>query len=416
MGGGKKSIIIILVALLLLGTGLALIACKSKKTSKIGDDNNSDNFIAAPQSAELKTPLVAVSFSHTPTFTIRQVVEGDTIRLFKSADCAEDTLLGSGVVEAGQTTVDITTDSLSSLGTYQIYANRTNAAGETSACSPRLTSYQLIGCPDGLYAHVEGNPEFGTDSFCVMVTEAKKGGENIPVSQYDGNPWGNISPNNAKAACKNIVVEHGSCDIISVMQWMTIAWDLEATDANWSLGTVGSGTLNRGHSDNNPGSALSISDSTDGWDQTGNDASSWTQKRTFILSNGEVLWDFAGNLGEWADWETGGDTFDIGPNTCPHAGVSPYNVDCPELDPKTYYPGNPAGIPQADYNSNVYNLGKIIGTSEENREAGLGGAAFRGGGWGNGVSAGIFQLHLQFHPNYATPGIGFRCVCTVTGE
>ena len=402
----QRSVITLFMMALLLGLGSTLSACKKKKKSIALD-------VTPPQFIALKTPRITPSFSTTPTFTVRQVDAGDTVRLFKSADCAEDSLLGSGVAGVGQTNVDITLTELSDLGTYPIYANRTNAAGTTSVCSAQLTSYQLIGCPDGLYAHVEGNPDLGTDAFCVMVTEARQGEGNIPVAQYAGTPWTSVNAINAKAACKSIPVEGGTCDLISNPQWMTLARDIEATDANWSGGEVGVGVLNRGHSDDDPANALSITYPADPWDGTGQTSTTWHQKRTHILSNGEEIWDLAGNVREWADWETGGDTFMVGPNTCPYDGKSPYSFVCEDLAPNDYLPGNPAGIDPAEYTASNYNIGTIYGTNEETRAAGSGGAALRGGYWGPGSVAGLFCLDLRFRPTFTHYSFGFRCVCLV---
>jgi len=84
MNISRKQLIITLIMAVILGTGIILTACKSKKKST--SDSNEDqniNTIAAPQYAELKTPLVAASFTNNPTFTVRQVEEGDTVRLYK---------------------------------------------------------------------------------------------------------------------------------------------------------------------------------------------------------------------------------------------------------------------------------------------------------------------------------------------
>jgi hypothetical protein len=212
-------------------------------------------------------------------------------------------------------------------------------------------------------------------------------------------------------------LEHGSCDLISNPQWMTAAREMEAMDENWGNGTIGDGFLKAGHSDGDPDNLLSISDSNDPLDQTNSDEGNWLQQRTNVLSSGEVVWDFAGNADEWADWETGGDTFTVGPNTCPitNPPARIYSIVCPALADNDYLPGNPTGMAPEDYGT-LY-IGRFQGTNETMRNQGSGGAARRGGHFELGYNySGIFFLSLSNGPTHVNPVVGFRCVCVVTGE
>lgn len=83
---------------------------------------------------------------------------------------------------------------------------------------------------------------------------------------------------------------------------------------NWVGGTVGTGLLFQGHTDNTPASTLATGDPTNPYDQTGNSGTSGaTQRRTLILANGVMardftlplghrveVWDFSGNVAEWS--------------------------------------------------------------------------------------------------------------------
>jgi len=409
----KKKLFYILLGLstLLLMAGI-VAACKSKKKSK--SSGGEESLIAAPSIASLKVPAHSPDFSSTPTFTVSGVESGDTVRLFVSSDCREDTLVGSGVVANEQTSLDITISALSVAGNFPIYANRTTSAGETSRCSAKLATYQFITCPEN-YVPVEGNDELGVEPFCVMRTEARVGNNALPMSDNLRYPWNYISGRGAKKACQMLSSPEVSCDLISNRQWMAMAWDIETTDANWSEGIAGSGTLNRGHSDNNPGKILNISDVNNPWDQTGQDSSTWHQKRTHILSNGSVIWDLAGNVREWADWTTGGAEFSLGPNTCDVEYKSPLSFTCAELNLLDYIALNPGGIDPAAYLANSYGIGKISGTSAAKQAVGDGGAALRGGHWAHGVNAGIYYLVLDSGPLYTEVSAGFRCVCVVHG-
>ena len=399
----RKHLIVTSSLVLLLSLAAILGACHKKR-------KNSD---PGPLMLELKTPKVSPGFSTTPTYTVSGVRAGDEVRLFGDANCSAGEELGRAVVGSGQNKVDVTLDELPALGSYSIYLNRTTA-GQVSPCSGELAVYQLIGCPDESYVPVDGNPSLGTDSFCVMKTEARQGANNIPVAQYAELPWTTIPPQQCKTACQNIPIEHGSCDLISNAQWMTIARDIETNPANWSGGAVGNGTLNRGLnsvSTNSCGSGITIADPTDPYAPEEN---TWANKRTFSLSNGEEIWDFAGNVNEYVDWESGGDTVHPGPNTCPHV-LPPqeyYEVDCPELSPNDFWPANPAGI--EEYSFKTYGLGSFMGTTDSRRI--YRGYALRGGKCNDLIYGGIYSLNLVGEADHTVSETGFRCVCTVTGE
>ena len=354
----------------------------------------------APVAVSLKEPATSPGFSRNPVFTVRYVKPGETVRLFKDASCTQE--IGSAVVAAGQTTIDITTMTLINGGLYEVHANATSIYGYTSACSTAYASYVAESCPDESFVPVEGNEELGVDAFCVFRTEARNDGNDIAVSTYTGEPWGMINPNNAKTACRNISVDEGVCDLISNVEWLAIARNIEATAANWSGGAVGDGALNTGHSDKDPYENLTISNPNNPWDQTGQDSSTWSQKRTHVLSNGGVLWDFAGNLAEWTDWELGGNTMTAGPSGCSASWTNIYDFECEGLNHQDYYPGNPAGIALEDYTADLVGLGKVYG--------GTGGYALRGGKWNSSSNVpGIYCLTLN-QSNGHWADAGFRCV------
>jgi len=352
-----------------------------------------------PSSVMLKDPVSSPGFVNVPTFTVRYVKPGETVRIFKDASCTQQ--IGSGVVAAEKNSIDLQSSTLTA-ATYNVYANTTNIYGHTSPCSTAYASYVLTVCPDDSYVPVNGNADYGCGSFCVFKTEAKNNGYNVPVAQYEETPWVSVRTSGAKSGCRGISVAQGYVDLISNDEWMVIARDIEATAANWSGGEVGNGTLNRGHSDSNPGNSLSISDPTDPWDQTGQDSSTWTQKRTHVLSNGEIIWDFAGNANEWVDWERGGDSFSLGPQTCESAWKSPLRFECEDLAPLAYQPANPAGLTIEQYDASNTNTGGVYG--------GVGGAAIRGGHAKYGIDAGVFSLHLGSANNSFYSTVGFRCV------
>lgn len=176
--------------------------------------------------------------------------------------------------------------------TYNISSTGSISQG---ACSGHGTSGQIAAiqpptdCPAG-FIPVPGNISLGTDGFCVMKYEAKNVG-GIPASQATGTPWVSISQPAAMTASQNAC---SGCQLITEAQWMTIAANVMSVADNWTGGSIGSGTVYAGHSDNSPASPLAAS-SNDSDNYYGTGQTSGTQRRTLTLTNGEVIWDFSGN-------------------------------------------------------------------------------------------------------------------------
>ncbi len=192
----------------------------------------------------------------------------------------------------------------------RVYVNTTETAANFS-------------CPTG-YIKVPGNSLYQTKDFCVMKYEAKavatidptvglttpNTGSNtiannttatisangrIVASVASGFPIAQMRPTTAASYCTT-----AGASLISNAEWMTIARNIEAQGVNWTGGTVGSGGLWRGHSDNSPAGALEASTDNDPYFRTGNTSPS-IERRTHTLSNGEVIWDLSGNVWEWTN-------------------------------------------------------------------------------------------------------------------
>lgn len=156
-------------------------------------------------------------------------------------------------------------------------------------------SYSPDVCGQG-YILVPGDSRYGTSTFCVMKYEAKNVNGQA-VSQAGGAPWTSITWNDAvavsAAACS-------SCHLISEAEWMTVAANILGVPSNWSGGAVGSGYVYSGHNDNAPSAPLAAStDDTQGY--YGETNTGGNQRRTLTLSNGEVIWDMAGNVAEFTN-------------------------------------------------------------------------------------------------------------------
>ena len=370
------------------------IGINNEKDTK---SNKSTQTVTAPTSLSLYTPASSPSFESNPTIRVTGVNSGDTVKLFSDSNCTNQV----GSTLAGGSSVDIVTNNLEA-GSYTFYASLTTSDNETSDCSSANTNYIVATCPTG-YIEVPANSDFSVNDFCVMKFEAKEGGNSDPVSIAAGIPWGSNSIADAKLKCKNL---GDGFDLISNPEWMTIATNIEAVASNWSGNEVGSGKLFRGHSDNDPAGPIEISDETNLYSDTGNNASQalgfgLEQRRTHNLSNGEVIWDLSGNIFELVDWTLGGD-LSPGPTTCADNHWEQFiDVNCGALSNADYMPANPAAITASNYNSNYF-IGKFRGSTN--------GYARRGGTYQSQNSCGIFLLGLDFKITQSSPGVGFRCV------
>jgi len=262
-----------------------------------------------------------------------------------------------------------------------------------------------LGCPIG-YILVPKKTGYTSANFCVAKYEAKRSGS-IAVSQAGGTPWGSLTVDQAVLACQANGVNY---DLIINAEWQTLAQNIQLVAANWSGGAVNNGSINRGHSDNEPANAL-VADQSDSnaCANTGQTCSNSTwsdQRRTHLLSNGEVIWDLAGNVWEWVK------------------------------DPNYEVSGNDDYISQITDTSHpdTFNIGSITGTikflfgpvgyfddidefiSGEYGGFGkawleyIGGTIARGSYWNPAEPSGIFTVRLDLGNSNRFPGIGFRCV------
>src|SRR5262249_47501924 len=143
--------------------------------------------------------------------------------------------------------------------------------------------------------------QLGTTDFCISKFEMKSTGGSV-TSAASGVPASDVARDTAAASCSAL---GGGVSLPSNAQWQTLARNIELVAENWSGGVVGTGAINRGHSDVNPNTALAVGNLADPCDQTGNPGCSnganadFSQKRIHVLSTGSVIWDVAGNVNEW---------------------------------------------------------------------------------------------------------------------
>ncbi len=308
------------------------------------------------------------------------------------------------VIPAGTTsgTISVSTTVDSKIEVNEVF-NVTLASTDQGSLGTSIGTGIILNddlCPSG-FVPVNGDTALGTNNFCVMTYEAKDD-SGAPISEAAGTPWVSISATSAQGQCSSIseVGYTGTFSLISNPEWMTIARDVERTPANWEGGSVGSSHIPRGHSDNSPANSIEVIDSTDPYDSTGNSSgqsagSGWEQKRVHILTGGSEIWDFAGNVWEWTDWNPGTSTFATGP-TNETASWQEFSVaPSGSLTNDDYKPNN-------DTYGSTKSFGKWYG--------GTNGAATRGGQWSDTINAGVFSLHLDRAVSTTVSDVGFRCV------
>ena len=246
-------------------------------------------------------------------------------------------------------------------------------------------------CPSGFIV-APGSGTYGTSDFCVMKYEAKQASATVPISQASGTPWVSISQTDAITYSANVAGCTG-CHLITEAEWLTIAHNVLSVDSNWSGGSVGSGYIYRGHNEDQPTIGILAASSNDGDGYAGA-----SQRRTLTLTNGEVIWDLAGNADDWTSGQTSGG----------QPGASGYAwrqwnaiAGTGSLSPN---PHPSYGTPAASNWTSSNGIGQIYSSSTETGLRGF----LRGGDWNYDGNAGVLTLNLSYSPSYTYGDIGFR--------
>ena len=326
--------------------------------------------------------------------------------------------------------------------------------GQNAYFDVTVTYAAPVTCPTG-YAFVPGNATYGTNSgsyskggFCVAKYEMKVDanldgiGDNAAtyackhtsweawahayggcqvdmvnrkiVSTPQGSVLSNISEEDSETKCAALGAGY---HLITNNEWMTIARDIERVGSNWTGGSVGSGSLYVGNCDSSPGTSIDAGDGSDPYYRTGNAGDG--QRRTFNLSNGQVVWDMSGNGTEWISYDftgtgmpdavydgggavSGTVTVDYGPG----GGTGMY-LNAASLG-NTTFTANDLFLSNTGYNSN-----QGVGRAYILSNSGDGGYKhlFRGGHAVSGAAAaGILTLSHAATGYYNSQALAFRCV------
>jgi hypothetical protein len=281
--------------------------------------------------------------------------------------------------------------------------------------TPYKLSYSLTtwACPTN-YTYVPASGTVG--QFCVSKYQANIQGS-AAVSSPSSTP-SSVSKTVAKSACE---ANGAAYALISNPQWQVIAKNIEATSANWSSGTVGSGLLQGGAINLSVYSGIVAADSSDLNSCAGGShacsLTSWDKyRRVAKLPNGSYIWDFAGLQFQWVS-----DTFSANlfndPTSwyCPDGSGSTcfWNIgDLANVDMKAAFA--PAGDYKGRFSYFVNSEWGGIGYISDSHLSGPALLTQRGGGLGDETNTrawqgGVFAVRT-FDPNVTGSLGGIRCV------
>ncbi|MEI6462261.1 MAG: SUMF1/EgtB/PvdO family nonheme iron enzyme [bacterium] len=221
------------------------------------------------------------------------------------------------------------------------------------------------------------------------------------VSLPGGYPIAHISQTEAKLRCSSVSINGKPLHLITNDEWMTIARNVEKVQANWSSGTVGTGSMFSGHNDDTPSKVLVASpDDLQSKINTGPNE----QVRTLALANGQPIWDFAGNLWEWTDNTITGINQPVGTGTDTgfksreFTALTTYGtgLTADQIKPSVATYNSTKGVGQ------IYS-GKISSTDSTNY------GYLRGGSFRDNSISGAFAMNLNYLPSDQKEFIGFRC-------
>ena len=317
--------------------------------------------------------------------------------------------------------------------TFALTSTNTNgtAYGINDTSSP-VALAQPTDCPTG-FIPVPGSATYGTAGFCVMKYEAKADANSDGIGDTDyttgyntypadtrpisasiklvssaaGYPVARIIQTTAIAAASNASFVTGcpsGCHLITEAEWLTIAQNVLSVPSNWNGGVVGTSYIYSGHNDNVPATAL-VADASDTNNYSGTGQTSPSnQRRTLTLTNGEVIWDLAGNLWEWTSGQTNG-------STAQQPGIATAGYAWREWNAATTtgtLPVNPFpafGTPAASaWDATTNGIGRLYSSSDDTALHGF----LRGGDWYSYDFAGVLTFDSSFGPGIMYSSVGFR--------
>lgn len=260
-------------------------------------------------------------------------------------------------------------------------------------------------CPSNFIMVPSSLNSIHLNPFCAAKYEMKEANITTPISQATGLPWSDVTQSDARTFCSNM---GSGFSLINNDQWMSMANNIETVASNWSNGVFTSMAtttqLSRGNFESFQEFAASEDDSDFCANVAGcSSAGAWHEKkRTFTLTNGEVIWDLSGNAIEHVDAVISSD------KPGPISTMDPdYDVNdaapTTSLSSQEYQPYTSTSLTTEDHAIGTYFPG----------DNGSGGVMLRGGNSqddsGNPL-AGLYSLDIS---NASSQQAGFRCIFLV---
>ena len=304
-------------------------------------------------------------------------------------------------------TLDVTSLSRRA-GLIDVTANHFSDEKSATPASHTITNYFV--CLTNFVA-VSARGRYTKRSFCLAKYEMKRQSDESATSKADETPYVNISRDEARSKCQEM--GHGQeYDLVTNDEWQSLTRNVENVSANWSGGKEGSsgGGMNQGHTDDNPHSGLTAShNDNNGCYQTGqNCVGTWhSQKRTHILSNGEVIWDIGGNVSEWVkdshSTNFGEDAYLAHVTSDSHPTFGSLSGGTTEVDRIARDHFGPKGN-YTKFNESPYGG---FGYGYLNSEGSI---IIRGGDFSDGDKGGVFSVSVRDEDGGRNNHTGFRCV------
>ncbi|KYG66336.1 hypothetical protein AZI86_04585 [Bdellovibrio bacteriovorus] len=156
-------------------------------------------------------------------------------------------------------------------------------------------------CPTN-YEKVAANGTLGTAEFCIAKFEMKKSSGNTAEPKAADKPW-LLNKNNAAKECGDLGAGYR---LPTNAEWNAIALEIYNQNSNWTSGTKLQGTLMTGFYSGwtEPIAITNVNEPYNGTGKT-----SGSERRTFTLASGNVIWDFGGNAWEWVSDSFYGNTY-----------------------------------------------------------------------------------------------------------
>ena len=320
---------------------------------------------------------------------------------------------------------------LSSAGTYTglTAANYSALLGKSDSFefwdaqgARHSTALPGCGATGGVWVLVPGDTDYRSKPFCMMKYEAKctiadgltctaSAGSESPTSSVANTPWVSIGMHDSITECASLGKGY---HLMSNEEWMSAAANIAALTSNWSGGSLGNGYLFAGHSDGDPNNSCAA-DANDALPfvegtctaiaASGGENDETTQRRTHNMSNGEVLWDMAGNVHDWVSYYNGTAKPGNSDSFHEYTALTPTT----SMPLKYFVPTNGIKSSWSDSWNMTQKIGKYYPSSASSK-----GSHMRGAAWGAAANVGLFNFQTQT-PEYPSTDIGFRCARSLYG-